>query len=178
MKNFIKWTKKEYSLPVRIIVTLCAGLLFAYLIPLTLIKYLPGLDASLGLPRLNFGPVNWIIGGIGLAVGLYYAFWSIGSQLFDAGGTPIPVVATQKLLVSGVFRQCRNPMGFGTISAYLGVAILVGSISSIVCVLLFAVLLIIYIKKFEERELEERFGEEYRVYKVHTPFLIPRIFRR
>lgn len=178
MKEFIKWTKKEYSLPVRLLVTLCAGAIFAFLIPLTLINYLPELDSTIGLPRLYFGIVNWIIGGLCVVVGVYYGFMSIGSQLFDAGGTPIPVVATQKLLVSGVFRQCRNPMGFGAISAYLGVAILVGSISSIACVILFAVLLIIYIKKFEERELEERFGDEYRAYKASTPFLIPRIFRQ
>lgn len=178
MKEFIKWTKKGYSLPARLLVTLCAGVVFAYLIPLSLIKFLPGLDVSLGLPSLYFGAVSWIIGGFGLVVGIYYGFMSIGSQLFDAGGTPVPVVATQKLLVNGVFRQCRNPMGFGAITAYLGISIIAGSISSIVCVALFAVLFITYVKKFEERELEERFGEDYRAYKASTPFLIPRIFHR
>ncbi len=178
MKEFIRWTKKEYSLTVRLLVSLCAGGIFAYLIPLTLIKYLPGLDAAIGLPRVNLGAANWIIGGFCVAVGVYYGLLSVGSELFDARGTPIPVVATQKLLVGGVFKQCRNPMGFGAISAYLGVSIIAGSISSMLSVALFTALFITYVRMFEERELEERFGEEYRIYKTHTPFLIPRFFRR
>jgi len=34
--------------------------------------------------------------------------------------------------------------------------------------------ILIYIKLFEEKELEERFGPEYLEYKRKTPFLIPR----
>jgi protein-S-isoprenylcysteine O-methyltransferase Ste14 len=45
-------------------------------------------------------------------------------------------------------------------------------------VLFFAVLLVVYIKSFEEKELEARFGDEYRAYKRNTPFLIPRLRSR
>jgi hypothetical protein len=38
-----------------------------------------------------------------------------------------------------------------------------------------AILLLAYIKLFEERELEARFGPEYVEYKRTTPFLIPRL---
>jgi len=34
-----------------------------------------------------------------------------------------------------------------------------------------------YIKLVEEKELEARFGEEYREYKRKTPFLIPKIWK-
>ncbi|NMB54450.1 MAG: isoprenylcysteine carboxylmethyltransferase family protein [Leptolinea sp.] len=176
MKYFVRWTRKEYSLPVRLLATACAGLLFAFLIPLTLIKFLPRVDTALGIPPLTFGYVNLLIGGICMLIGLVFGFWSIGDQLFDARGTPIPVLATQKLLVRGPFKYCRNPMSFGTFMAYFGLSICVGSVSSFVGVAVFAVLLMLYIKKFEERELEARFGEEYKEYKTKTPFIIPRIF--
>jgi protein-S-isoprenylcysteine O-methyltransferase Ste14 len=176
MKNFIHWTRREYSLPVRLLVTLCAGVLVAFLVPLALIKSLPRLDVLLGFPSLYFGIINLIVGGICVLIGGFYAFWSIGDQLFDAKGSPVPVVATQKLLVTGPFKQCRNPMSFGAFMGYFGISIMVGSISAFLCAGIISVLLISYIKKFEEWELEERFGEEYRAYKISTPFLFPRIF--
>jgi protein-S-isoprenylcysteine O-methyltransferase Ste14 len=66
-------------------------------------------------------------------------------------------------------------MTFGTVCLYLGIAITIGSLSSIAVVLLFGALLLTYIKLVEERELEARFGQEYLVYKDGTPFIIPRI---
>jgi len=88
------------------------------------------------------------------------------------------MMATKKLLVSGPFKQSRNPMSFGTLLLYLGISILIGSISSLGMVFAFFISLVAYIKKIEERELEMRFGEEYLTYKRETPFIIPRIFPR
>jgi protein-S-isoprenylcysteine O-methyltransferase Ste14 len=65
-------------------------------------------------------------------------------------------------------------MGFGAICMYLGMAIIVGSLSSIIVVLFFLFLLILWIKKVEEKELELRFGQDYREYKKTVPFMIPR----
>ena len=56
---------------------------------------------------------------------------------------------------------------------YLGVAVLIGSISAVVFVLAFTVLLLVYIKFLEEKEMELRFGEAYREYRKRTPFIIP-----
>jgi len=174
IKRIAQWSKREYSLPQRLLASLAAGVLFAFLLPFTLYRLVPRLDAVLGLPALAFGAGNLIIGGVLVAVGLFYAFWSIGDQLFTAKGTPLPVMATQKLLVSGPFRQCRNPMAFGTMAAYLGISVFAGSILSILVVLILSGLLIWYIKRVEERELAERFGQAYLDYKQSTPFLIPR----
>ena len=60
---------------------------------------------------------------------------------------------------------------------YLGAAILFRSIGAVILVLLFAGLLLLYIKRVEEKEMELRFGDEYRSYKRQTPFLIPRFWR-
>jgi protein-S-isoprenylcysteine O-methyltransferase Ste14 len=179
MNLFTKWASREYPLWVRIMVSvLVGGTLFVFLIPYLLIVVFPGLDAKFGLPPLDFHPWNTILGILMAIGGFYFAFRTVYSQFSRASGTPLPVMATQKLLVDGVYQYCRNPMVFGTLLAYLGIAIAVGSISSILAVLIFGGLLLTYVKKVEERELEARFGQEYVDYKARTPFLIPGNFRR
>ncbi len=178
MNLYKKWASREYSLGKRLLGLIPAAVLFLFLIPYILLVLGPRLDTRLGLPGFYFGWINILACVLLAIVGGYYALSSIGQQLFDAGGTPIPVMATQKLLVRGVFKQCRNPMTFGTISMYLGLAIFVGSISSTLLVMIFLLLLVLYLKKIEEHELELRFGESYKTYKANTPFLIPRIFYR
>jgi protein-S-isoprenylcysteine O-methyltransferase Ste14 len=174
MKQITRWAGREYGFVPRIAATLLAGVLFAFLIPYGLVNLGPRLDFVLSLPQLDLGIASLILGGILVAAGLFYAFWSIGDQLLLARGTPLPVMATQTLLVSGPFRHCRNPMSFGAICLYLGISILAQSISSILIVCLLTALLITYIKKIEERELEARFGQAYLAYKAATPFIIPR----
>lgn len=152
------------------------GGIFVFLLPFVLSRVAPSFDQWLGLPSNAFSLPTFLLGIILILFGLSYALWSIITQLIRARGTPLPMMATKKLLVSGPFKHCRNPMSFGTILLYLGISILIGSISAIVIVFAFTIGLIIYIKQIEERELEIRFGEEYLAYKAEIPFLIPRIF--
>jgi protein-S-isoprenylcysteine O-methyltransferase Ste14 len=65
-------------------------------------------------------------------------------------------------------------MTLGTIVAYLGICVWVGSISALVIVLMLITLLLLYIKRIEEKELAVRFGAEYLEYKRSTPFILPR----
>lgn len=65
-------------------------------------------------------------------------------------------------------------MALGAIVLYLGVSVLLASLSAAVLVLSGAVWLLAYIKRIEEKEMAARFGEEYVQYKQQTPFLIPR----
>ncbi len=88
------------------------------------------------------------------------------------------MMPTQELLTRGPFRYCRNPMTLGTILAYSGLGIAAGTISGVGLVLCFGAFLVLYIKGIEEKELAERFGEAYLVYKRETPFLIPRLPKR
>jgi protein-S-isoprenylcysteine O-methyltransferase Ste14 len=69
-------------------------------------------------------------------------------------------------------------MTFGAVFAYLGIAIWIGSPSAVGFVLLFGIFLTAYLKLIEERELYERYGQEYLDYKRETPFLLPRLCKR
>jgi protein-S-isoprenylcysteine O-methyltransferase Ste14 len=84
---------------------------------------------------------------------------------------------TQELLTEGPFRYCRNPMTLGTILAYLGIGIAARTIAGTVLVFSLAASLVVYLKRLEEGELAERFGEAYLAYKRETPFIIPRLPR-
>lgn len=175
MDRYKQWASREYSLKNRLLALIPAFFLFVMILPYVLVVLLPRLDALLHLPNLYYGAVNILTGIPLIMIGGIYGFWSIYSQLSRASGTPLPMMPTQKLLIDGPFKQCRNPMTFGTITAYLGVAILAGSVSSIILVLILGGLLLTYLKKIEERELEMRFGGEYVAYKKTTPMFFPRI---
>jgi len=173
MHIFNKWAQEKYSDRQRYLAMLPLVLLFMVVLPATLVLLSNVLDARLHLPRWRQGPLNTICAvSIGLA-GWLLAIWSIHAQLTSGKGTPIPPIPTQKLLANGPFAYCRNPMTLGTILAFLGIAILLGSPSAVILVLVGTLLLLIYIKVIEEKELEMRFGAEYLKYKADTPFLIP-----
>ena len=175
MTLYSKWMHKEHPEAVRFAAMLVAGVVFLILIPYVIIVVCPNWDRRLGLPDLDFGAINYIIGGILIGVGMFFGLWSNLTQLTRGRGTPLPMLPTQELLIGGPYRYCRNPMTFGAILAYLGLGILVGTVTGIGLVLCFAGVLILYLKSLEEKELAERFGEAYLQYKREVPFIIPRL---
>jgi protein-S-isoprenylcysteine O-methyltransferase Ste14 len=138
----------------------------------------PRLDRRLGLEPIGIAPVNRVLGGLLTVLGFSLAFWSIDAQLGRGRGTPLPVMPTQELLTDGPFRYCRNPMTLGTILAYLGMAVAARTTTGTAIVISLAASLLVYLKRLEEGELAERFGEAYLAYKRETPFIIPRLPRR
>ncbi len=178
MSRYTTWAQREHSEATRIAITLLAGPVFLGLLPLLVAGVGPRLDRRLGLPSLRIGRVNRILGGLLTVLGFSLGFWSVNAQLTRGRGTPLPVMPTQELLTEGPFRYCRNPMTLGAILAYLGMAVAKGTIAGTVLVLSLAASLLVYLKRLEEGELAERFGEAYLAYKRETPFIIPRLPRR
>ncbi|TET37656.1 MAG: isoprenylcysteine carboxylmethyltransferase family protein [Anaerolineales bacterium] len=173
MNRFTKWAEREFGMGERVIATLLAGVVFVVLIPFVILKESAAIDRWLHISRFDFGLINLVVGGAMALIGWLFAMWSIVDQLTRGRGTPLPVMATQTLLITGPFAYCRNPMSFGTIVLYSGLAIWAGSWSAIVLVTSFAAVLIAYLKTIEEKELEARFGQSYMEYKETTPFIIP-----
>lgn len=112
--------------------------------------------------------VGAIVGGLYLITVTVRLFASIGQ------GTLAPWDATQHLVVEGVYRYVRNPMHTGVFSILLGEALLTGSLAIAIMWAITVLIHLFYIPLSEERGLEERFGEEYRVYKENVPRWIPR----
>ena len=177
-EKLLKQAKREYSPEKRIIALIIEGVFLLGILPATLVYFSSLLDRRFELPPLAFGVVNIVLGCGFVAAGILLAWWAIYVQFTVGRGTPVPVMATQQLIIQKPYSYCRNPMALGAIAVYLGVAILTGSISAVGLVLTFAVLLLIYIKFLEEKEMELRFGEAYQEYRKRTPFIIPRLWRR
>ena len=177
MSRYAKWAQREHGEARRIAITLLAGPVFLGLLPFLVAGVGPRLDRRLGLPSLRIGRVSRALGGLLMVLGFTLGFWSVVTQLTRGRGTPLPVMPTQKLLTEGPFRYCRNPMTLGTILAYLGIGVGVGTIAGTVLVLGLSGSLLVYLKRLEEGELAERFGEAYLAYKRETPFIIPRLPR-
>jgi protein-S-isoprenylcysteine O-methyltransferase Ste14 len=174
MSRFAKWAQREHPPGRRIAATLLAGLLFAILLPYLLLVVCPSLDRQLGLHGFRIGAANIAVGGFLVLLGLILAWWSIGEQLTRGRGTPLPVMPTQGLLTTGPFRYCRNPMTLGTVLAYLGLTVAAGTIVGVALVVVLTGLLLLYLRRIEERELAERFGFAYLEYRRQTPFILPK----
>ncbi len=152
---------------------LLGALIFPITIPVCLILVIPQVDHYFGLSSFFYGWGNLIIGALAIVIGGIVAIWTIVIQITLASGTPFPMLPTKRLLIVGPFQYCRNPMTLGTILAYSGIAILIGSLSAFIVVAILAGVLIGYLKIIEEKELKMRFGREYLEYKQKTPFFIP-----
>jgi protein-S-isoprenylcysteine O-methyltransferase Ste14 len=178
MSRYSRWAQGEHSEATRIAITLLVGPVFLGVLPFLVAGVGPRLDRRLGLRPLRIGRVHRMLGGLLTVSGYSLGFWSVNTQLTRGRGTPLPVMPTQELLTEGPFRYCRNPMTLGAILAYLGMAVAAGTTTGTILVLSFAGSLLVYLKRLEEGELAERFGEAYLAYKRGTPFIIPRLPRR
>jgi len=175
--RFLQQAKHEYSPRQRIALLLVAGLVFLVVLPYILVVLSATLDVWLSLPRFAHSFITPLAGGLMIVGGWLLGIWANYAQFTIGRGTPVPLMATQRLIVQPPYTYCRNPMALGAIVMYLGESVVLGSFSAVGLVLLGATGLLTYIKRIEEQELVARFGEDYRQYKQRTPFLIPR-FRR
>ena len=93
-------------------------------------------------------------------------------------GAPFAIALSRKLTVDWLYAWTRNPMVLAGLAFFLSLGIWFQSALFVLWVLiLFAPALLFFVKVYEERELELRFGSLYLEYKSRTPMLWPRIPR-
>jgi protein-S-isoprenylcysteine O-methyltransferase Ste14 len=178
MTRYSRWAQREHGEATRIAITLLLGVVFLGMLPFLVAVVGPRLDRRLRLRSPGIRRPNRLIGGLLTVLGLSIGLWSVVAQLTRGRGTPLPVVPTQELLTDGPYRYCRNPMTLGAILAYLGIAVGVATIAGTVLVACLALALAAYLKRLEEGELAERFGEDYLAYRQEVPFIIPRVLQQ
>ena len=179
INKIIKWSRRSSTAKQRLLFLMPESIIFLFLIPYAIFLLSKLIDNFLHLPSFSSGILTMFLGTALGAFGLLFGMWSVVIQFTEGKGTPVPFMATQKLITHGPNSYCRNPMAFGTFIYYLGIGIILGSLSFIALTFLVVmVVLLLYIKKIEEKELEERFGEKYAKYKLCTPFFIPKILKK
>ena len=90
-------------------------------------------------------------------------------------GAPFFIALSRKLAADWLYAWTRNPMALAFLAFLLSLGIWFQSALFVLWVLiLFAPALLVFVKVYEERELEFRFGASYLEYKSRTPMLFPR----
>jgi protein-S-isoprenylcysteine O-methyltransferase Ste14 len=90
-------------------------------------------------------------------------------------GAPFFIALSRKLAADWLYAWTRNPMVLGVLAFFLSLGIWFRLMLFVLWVLiLFAPALLFFVKVYEERELEIRFGASYLEYKTRTPMLFPR----
>lgn len=120
------------------------------------------------------GNIELILAGISGVIGVWLMMWTIWVQWTVGRGGPVPIAPTRQLITAGPYALCRNPMHLGALFYVFSFGLIFGNlVISLICIALETILLVLYLKGIEEKELLLRFGEEYEHYKEKTPFLIP-----
>jgi protein-S-isoprenylcysteine O-methyltransferase Ste14 len=103
------------------------------------------------------------------------ALFSVINLALKGLGAPFAIALSKKLAVDWMYAWTRNPMVLSTLVFLLSLGIWFQSVLFVLWVLiLFAPALLFFVKVYEERELELRFGASYLEYKSRTPMLFPR----
>lgn len=90
-------------------------------------------------------------------------------------GAPWAVALSRRLAMQGLYAWTRNPMVLATLTCLVAIGLWLRSALFVAWVLFVASpMLLFFVKVYEERELELRFGAAYQEYKAKTPFLWPR----
>ena len=123
--------------------------------------------------------IELILAGISGMIGLWVIMWTVWVQWIVGRGGPVPVAPTRKLITTGPYALCRNPMHFGALLYVFTFGLIFGNlVIALICIALETTIIVVYLKGIEEKELVIRFGAEYQRYKETTSFLIPRFWKR
>ena len=118
--------------------------------------------------------IRMIIGGSVMLLGLPVMIFCISAFIRIGKGTLAPWSPPKNFVVTGLYRHVRNPMILGVLTILIGEAILFDSIYVLEWAVAFFIVNTIYFLILEEPQLEERFGDDYRVYKKHVNRWLPR----
>ena len=145
-----------------------------------------GLGLTFGIPVVRaisthkdwFGLILPVPSEIGLALVITTGialFLTVLNLALKGLGAPFFIKLSQKLVAEWMYAWTRNPMVLAGISFLISLGIWFQSLLFVLwALLLFTPALLFFIKVFEERELEFRFGESYLEYKSKTPMLFPK----
>ena len=100
---------------------------------------------------------------------------SVFVQFARAGGTPLPLAPTRRLVVSGFNRYVRNPVYLGSLLIFSGEALLFGSLRLLVYTAAGWAGAAVFVRWYEEPALTRRFGAEYEAYRRAVPAWRPRL---
>jgi protein-S-isoprenylcysteine O-methyltransferase Ste14 len=111
---------------------------------------------------------------IGLGFSIYCHIGDFGFARL-VGQSEMKTDETQLLITNGMHGRVRHPIYLAHLCCLLGLAISSGLVA-VYALVAFALVTGIFLIRFEDKELERRFGEEFRSYqaRIPAPFVRPR----
>ncbi len=131
--------------------------------------------AALFIPSLPiFHSINWAIalGTLFIAMGILVRSVTIGLVYIIRGGKKRQIYA-EKLVTTGIYSVCRNPMYLGNILLLLGFGIFANSLLFLLIFFPLFYLFYMAIMRAEENFLIKKFPVDYSEYKRNTNSLVP-----
>jgi len=177
MQLFLYFTGKQYSVFYRVLSLVPGTIVFLGITPFVLFHVSRYLSIYISLSVTE--SVEQVVAGVALFLAIILMNFAMLALWVDGKGTPAPIAPTQKLVRSGPYRYCRNPIELGTGGYFLFVGTCFdGLVTGMLCQLFGMILGYGYIKLIEERELALRFGRSYQEYLLCTPLFIPSLFAK
>jgi protein-S-isoprenylcysteine O-methyltransferase Ste14 len=146
------------------------SLLFLLFVPGTVILFVPykifqraGHWRRIGPGFLRYAAWPAWLAGAWLVL---WSFWNFASR---GHGTPHPADPPKELVSEGPYRYTRNPQYTGAVLILLGHFLWSGSLALLAYGSLVFSLFNIFVRFYEEPNLEQRFGKSYRRYREQVP---------
>ena len=146
---------------------LAPGALTLY-VPWLLTRWRPG-------PPLFDGGASRALGVLLIVLGLPVLLEAFARFALQGRGTPVPLLPTERLVVTGFYRHVRNPMYVAVTTLIVGEALVLGSLPVLVYALVVWSAFHLFVLSFEEPRERRRFGAEYERYRAAVPRWIPRL---
>ena len=114
--------------------------------------------------------------GLGLfVIGAAIYLWCAWDFAVKGMGTPAPIDAPKKLVVSRLYRYSRNPMYVGVVAMIAGQAIYYGSPAMAIYMVAVVAAFSLFVMLYEEPVLRRKFGAQYDEYCRRVPrWIVPR----
>lgn len=158
---------------------LVGGLLVLILTPSLIYLITKLCDGLFRIEVIQNPVMRWIVSLSLLGFGILFGIWSIVIQNTVGQGGPVEIgnieisPKTKVLVTTGPYACTRNPMLFGTFLAYLALALLLNSITSVVLVAGLFVFMLRVVVNMEEERLLKDFGDPYEAYRRRVSRFIP-----
>lgn len=170
--KFIFRQSKSSSTSLIVIKTFLQILVVWSLILIVFPHFITLLEDKLGIARLVL-PFQKVIAGIIFVSISLVGLASSYTMSVIGRGTPLPLDATQNLVVLGIYSYVRNPMAISGIGQGLAVALFLGSPLVAIYALMGALIWQFIFRPLEEEDLRKKFGADYEIYCSRVKCWIP-----
>lgn len=144
----------------------------------------PGLVAGIGPWLINHWifsarawdprPIRWL-GSALIVIGFAAVLECFVRFAVKGRGTPAPIMPTETLVVSGLYRYVRNPMYVAVFAIVVGQGLLFGDVFTLLYAACVWIAFTLFVMLYEEPTLRRTFTTQYTAYCANVHRWVPRL---